>query len=258
MKAQAIVFPAPNQVEIQDYEVPALADHEVRIRTEFSGVSQGTEIWALTGQRPEIKFPTVPGYQGIGVIEEKGKAVPNYDLGQRVWFASNRLPDSFPPTWMGTHVSQAIVPATGNRAPLLVPFSDSSLLAPATLAALPAVSLRGLNMLRVQTGDLVVVMGQGLIGQGSAQWAKQRGAIVLATDVVAGRLERTREAQSADHTVNVQSEDLPQAVRAIKASGADIVIETTGRADQFAPAIDLFARTRAAAFAGLVPAAYHL
>ena len=93
-------------------------------------------------------------------------------------------------------------------------------------------------MLDIHYGDLVVVTGQGLIGQGSAQLAKAAGAVVVATDMHAPRLELSRKF-SADVTVNVKEEDLGKIVRGLREKGADAVIETTGRSDQFAPCIDL-------------------
>ncbi len=236
MKAQAIVFPTVNEVEVQSYEVPALGEGELRIRTEHSGVSQGTEIWALIGQRPEIKFPTVPGYQSVGVIEEIGAGATGYEIGQRVMFATSRLADEFPKTWMGAHVGQALVPARGDKAPLILPTGCDPIAA--ALSALPAVSLRGINMLDVKIGDLVVVTGQGLIGQGSAQLARLRGATVVVADINTPRLALSRQT-GADYAVNVTKENLGEVVRKIKPAGADVIIETTGRAEQFAPCIEL-------------------
>lgn len=245
MKARAIVFPRPHEVEIQEVDLPALRANEVRVRTEFSGVSQGTEIWALTDRRQEISFPTVPGYQAVGCIEALGDDVARgskYFEGQRVLFRTSRLPEGFPPTWMGTHISHATVAALGkpgdhgDGAPIPIP--DDVDAASASLAALPAVSLRGLEMLHINIGDLVVVNGQGLIGQGSAQLARLRGATVVVADISQPRLELSRRA-GADVTVNVREQNLGEVVRSIRPKGADVVIETTGRSDQFAPAIDL-------------------
>jgi len=109
MIGQALVFPEANRAEVQAYDVPELRLDEMRVRTEYSGVSQGTEMWAYAGKRPELKFPTVPGYQSVGVIEEIGPEVRGFTPGQRVLFLSSRLPDSLPPTWMGAHVSHALV-----------------------------------------------------------------------------------------------------------------------------------------------------
>lgn len=236
MQTQAIVFPATNQVEVRSYALPALSPDELLVKTEYSGVSQGTELLALTGQRRELAFPTVPGYQSVGVIEQVGSEVTEFRAGERVWFSSSRLPCELPPTWMGAHVSHALVAGTGERAPLRVPDSCDGV--EAAVAALPAVSLRGVKMLHIGLGDLVVVTGQGLIGQGSAQLARARGATVVVSDVSEERLQLSR-ATGADEIVNVRERDLNEVVRQIKPGGADIVIETTGRAQQFASCIEL-------------------
>lgn len=93
-------------------------------------------------------------------------------------------------------------------------------------------------MVDVAIGDLVVVTGQGLIGAASAQFAKLRGAIVVATDMNPARLKLSK-AHSADVVVNPKDQNLGEVVRSIKPKGADVVIETTGRSDQFAPCVDL-------------------
>lgn len=241
LTSHAIVFPAEGRVELQKYEIGEPCAGELLVRTEFSGVSQGTELWALTGRRPELSFPTVPGYQSVGVIERLGPSgADSFAAGQRVLFNTSRLPKNGPSTetWMGGHVSRAIVPVGRPDAKHPVIVRDGVDPIAASTAYLPAVSLRGIRMVDIGVGDLVVVTGQGLIGQASAQLAKLRGAIVIATDTNPFRLEIGRQ-QSADIVVNPGEQDLGKIVRDIKPAGADAVIETTGRSDQFAPCVEL-------------------
>lgn len=231
MKARAIVFPRQDEVEIGWHHLPELRPNEMLVRTEFSGVSQGTEIWAFTGRRPEIKFPTVPGYQAVGIVEAIGREVTQFQVGQRVKFKSCRLPDNYPPTWMGAHASHSVVSEA-------TPVPDGVDPVEAALASLPAVCYRGINMLNIRIGDLVVVTGQGLIGQGSAQLARLRGATVIATDINPMRLELSRK-YSSDIAINPKDRDPAQVIRTIKPGGADVVIETTGRSDMFAECINM-------------------
>lgn len=230
---KAIVFPEANKVEIQEFPLPDLRAGELLVKTEVSGVSQGTELWALTARRPELKFPTVPGYQGIGTIEAVGEGVQKFTPGQKVLFIASRVPDATTPTWMGTHMSHCLV-AQDKAIPLPEGIDPIG----AVLAPLPAVSLRGLKMLTVNIGDLVVVTGQGLIGQASAQLARLRGATVIASDANPKRLELSRQ-YSADLVVDVRTENLADAVKKVKPGGADVIIETTGRSDMFAPTMNL-------------------
>ncbi len=240
-KAQAIVMTDIKSVAVETIDVPELGPDDVLVRTEYSGVSQGTELWALLGRRPELQFPTVPGYQSIGIVEELGSSVRGIELGRRVHFNNARLPKQFPPTWMGAHISHAIVRATvpgSEHTHTIVPVPATVDPVAAAVSSLAAVSLRGLNMLRVEVGNLVVVNGQGMIGQGSAQLARLRGATVVASDMNPARL-RISAACSADIVVDTREQTLAEVVKELRPSGADVVIDTTGRSDQFAPCIDL-------------------
>ena len=81
MKTHAVVFPEPKRVEVREMDVPDVAPEQVGIRTTFSGISQGTERWALTGRYGHYDvdysayFPCSPGYQAAGVVEEVGSDV---------------------------------------------------------------------------------------------------------------------------------------------------------------------------------------
>lgn len=232
----AIVFAAPNTVELRDYTPPSLRENELLIRTEYSGVSQGTELWALTGKRRELAFPTVPGYQGVGLVERVGPGVTGFAKGQRVLYHTSRLPEHFTETWMGGHVSHVVSPVVGDPPPRVVPEGVDP--RAAALAAMPAVSLRGVDMLDIGPNDVVVVTGLGLIGQAAAMLARLRGAIVIASDLHPRRLALA-ETRSADIVVDARSGELGKTVRNLRPQGADIVIDTTGRSDMFAPCVDL-------------------
>ncbi len=232
-RAKVIVFPKPFQVSIEYYELPEIRPGEILIETEFSGISQGTELWAYEGLRPELKFPTVPGYQSIGKVREVSGECGDIQVGQRVMAKSNRLPETFPETWMGAHSSLIITKASE-----VIAVAEECDPAAAAISALAAVSLRGLRMIDIEIGDSVVVIGQGLIGQASAQLARLRGGVVIATDVVASRLALS-QAHSSDVTINSATQNLGEVVREICPGGVDTVVETTGRSDMFPAAADL-------------------
>lgn len=232
----AIVFPAENEIEVQDYVPPAIRADELLVRTQYSAISQGTEIWALTGKRVELKFPTIPGYQSVGVIEKVGTQTKGFEVGQRILWHHSRLPDSWSDTWMGAHVSHATVGTGGDPPPRIIPDEVDSI--SAAIAPMAAVTLRGADMLNYPIDSLVVVMGQGLIGQTAAQLAKLRGATVIASDLSDTRLELSGK-YSADIAINPRRENLGQRVRSLRPGGADVVIDTTGRSEAFAEAIDL-------------------
>ncbi len=236
MTDRALVFPAVNEVEFVDVTPPKLQAGEIRVQVEIAGVSQGTEIWALIGRRKELAFPTIPGYQAVGIIEDLAPDVQGFNRGDRVVLHRGRVPEGYPETWMGTHQSTVVTPVAGDPPVRLVPDGVTS--AEAALCAMVGVSLRGVQKLEVPLGATAVVLGQGLIGQAAAQLLKARGAYVIAADLSPTRLALSAK-HSADVAVDPRKTSLKELVQKRNPQGADIVCDTTGRAGDFANWIDL-------------------
>jgi len=74
-----------------------------------------------------------------------------------------------------------------------------------SLFHMAGVSRHGVRLTKVQEGDLVVVIGLGMIGQMSAQDARRVGARVIATDLIPARVELASE-HSADRAVDANAE----------------------------------------------------
>jgi 2-desacetyl-2-hydroxyethyl bacteriochlorophyllide A dehydrogenase len=116
-----------------------------------------------------------------------------------------------------------------------------------------AVGRHGVRLSEVRTGEIVVVIGQGMIGQMSAQAARGRGARVIASDVLPERLEISAKT-SADLVVNARRESLFQVVsREIGGAGADVVIDTTGINTMFGQALQLIRREGRICLQGYYP-----
>ncbi|MGH9388403.1 MAG: oxidoreductase, partial [Vicinamibacteria bacterium] len=69
MKARVLYFQAPRRIEIRDEDVSEPGEGEVRIETELSGISAGTELLLYRGQvsRGTIldeSLPSLPGTVG--------------------------------------------------------------------------------------------------------------------------------------------------------------------------------------------------
>ena len=75
MKVRMVVFPEPNRAEMREGELPALQEDEILVKVLYSGVSVGTERWILTNKIEGTKYPLVPGYQNVGIVEEVGNKV---------------------------------------------------------------------------------------------------------------------------------------------------------------------------------------
>jgi 3-hydroxyethyl bacteriochlorophyllide a dehydrogenase len=231
MKAPAVVFVEPGRMEIREMELPEPGPGQIGIRTVFSGISQGTERWALLGRYYRFSedvpghYPCSPGYQAAGVVDVVGSDVQGFVPGDHVFTMGTHFVDpdhKYAGPMQGSHAGYLVADAAA--AWKVAPEVD---LAAASLFHMAGVSRSGVRITKIKEGDLVALIGLGMIGQMSAQAARRAGARVIATDLIASRCELAA-AHSADRVVDGSTGSLEDAVREEKPGGADVVIETTG------------------------------
>ena len=210
-----LTIPTYGEVELRSVVVPPPGTNEILIKTEFSGVSVGTEMAGAYG-RNKIwgELPFTPGYQGVGRIIEFGEMTETHDfkIGDLVAYFSVK----------GTHRSLTIAPlARTHRVP------EGALSKYVGLFVQPCVAANAINKGEVKSGDKVLVIGQGMIGQSTAYLAKMRGAHTVATDVSQQRLASSREfcAHEVFDTTDTPCSELVMASHPL---GFDVAIESTG------------------------------
>jgi 3-hydroxyethyl bacteriochlorophyllide a dehydrogenase len=230
MRSSAIVFTAPRCTGLAEIELPEPGAEDLVVRTTVSGVSVGTERWALLGRRSEMRFPLVPGYLGVGVVE---RGTAEFPAGERVFFTNARLTEPYAShSWMSTHLARAIVAPTSARdwPPYVckVPAAVDDI--SAVMTGMAAVAVQGADMLRVTPSDRAVVLGLGVIGQCAAQVLRARGARVTGADLDPARVELAR-AHSCGAAVPLAPGPLaPQLAGVMPDGGFDIVVDTTSAA----------------------------
>lgn len=256
MKAPAVVFVEPHRVEIRQMELPPVGAGQVGVRTVFSGVSQGTERWVLTGRYGHYDhdyssyYPCTPGYQAAGVVDRVGPDVAGLSVGDHVFTTGTRFADPdhrYPGPCRGSHAGYLVAQATD-----VWRLDPTVGLAGASLFHMAGVSRHGVRLTKVAAGELVVVVGLGMIGQMAAQAARQLGARVIATDMITSRGEAAT-LWSADRVVDGGRESLEDAVRSERPAGADVVIDTSGNGGLFPRWVDLIRREGRIALQGYYP-----
>ena len=242
MKSKAIVFAGVRDVEIwDDVEIPPPGPAEVLVRTELTGISVGTDGWMLLGRYPGVqeRYPYIYGYQRVGIVEETGSEVCDLKVGDRVFVGTGlsggtrMARDGRLAGRAGAYTAYGCCTQEGAiKIPEGVASED------AAMTALVAVPMVGRNLTGVAPGDLVVVLGQGMIGQMAAQLCRIRGARVIGVDVLDQRVELSRN-YSADIAVNSAAEDLVPIVHQAQEVGADVVFDCTGRSDLFSLCMEI-------------------
>lgn len=241
MNSPAIVFTAPRTATLAEIALPEPARDELVVRTAISAVSVGTERWALLARRPEMRFPHIPGYLGVGVVE---RAAAHFKAGDRVFFTNTRLPEPYASnSWMSTHLGRAIVPTViaDDWPPYVCRIPDDIDDVSAAMTGLAAVAVQGADMLRIAGRPNVLVLGQGVIGQCAAQVLRAKGARVTGVDLDAGRVQLAQE-HSADMAIALAPGPIaPQLAAIMPKDGFDIVVDTTSAASVLQQLHDLVA-----------------
>src|SRR5208283_4971626 len=148
---------------------------------------------AIQAVRSRLDQPQSPGYSSAGTVIAVGDGVTDLQPGDRVACAG---------AGFAVHAEVACVPRllvglipTRNAAEE-VPFDE------AAFATLGAVALHGIRTAEVKLGDLVAVIGLGLLGQLTLQLLKAAGCRVLGMDINPSRAELAAHLGAAAVTVS--------------------------------------------------------
>jgi len=210
---KALVVPELNRAEIQDRPVPKPGEGDVLFRVHYSGVSVGTEMWLATGKIDYYqKPPFVAGYQACGEVVEVGAKVTGFVPGD---FVAAFVFD-------GSHAEYAKSPAG-----FVHKINDRSIARQASMFVQPSVAANALNQANVNTGESVLIIGQGLIGQATAMLARLRGAFVAASDIAPARLDFAKR-YCADWVIDSTKGPVAEQIKPRFPNGFDVVIESTG------------------------------
>lgn len=165
----AVVCTSPRQVDVQRIGLPELTDTDVLVSTLASGVSTGTDRWAMQGRFgwAVLEPPFVPGYQRAGVIEAVGADVHTVTVGQLVVATNSRDFVGARAAW-GAHTGLGVCRAAD--------VYDATGIDPQRAAFL-VVAQVGVNAASriTLTGGPVTVYGDGVIGTSAALAARERG-----------------------------------------------------------------------------------
>jgi L-iditol 2-dehydrogenase len=250
---KSVIFAAPNDVQIEDVEIPKIGKDDVLIKIEAAAICNMTDMHFLKGEIPGIKYPLPPGKPGhecSGVIVETGKNVNSLSVGDRVVpgplyalpcgicsycikgmqeLCEKPLEDDF------AYAEYLKVPAK-----YCYPLADNVSFEEGALIDLLACALHGAYRASFSMGMSVVLIGQGPAGLLLTQLAKLAGAsVVITADVDNSRLELSKKL-GADFTINVSEENLTKKVLDLTGlKGCDISVDAVGKPTVASQAIEV-------------------
>ncbi|KUO93638.1 MAG: alcohol dehydrogenase [Vulcanisaeta sp. CIS_19] len=239
---RAVVFETPGieNLKIMGMPKPKPGPGEVLVRVKYAGVNP-VDYFTINNKnvRP---IPHIPGAEFSGVIEEVGPGVGGVNVGDEV-VIYNRLFDGtcryclmgheelcvnsglIGVVTQGGFAEYAVVPTTNA---LKVP-KGVSLDEAATLPVGALTAWHMLNRAEVHPGEVVAVFGAtGNVGSYAIQFAKLRGAIVVAVSRRADRVRQALMELGADYVVT--PDEVKQVINELSEGlGADVVVDAVGQ-----------------------------
>ena len=253
---KAAVYRGINDVRLEEVPVPEIGRGEILVRVHTCGIC-GTDLKKIsTGSH---SAPRIFGHETSGTVAKVGEGVREYAVGDRVmvfhhipcqecYYCRNKTfaqcamykkvgcTAGFEPSGGGfseyVRVMDWIVQKGTVRIPDGISFEQACFVEPVNTC------MKGIETLRLEPEETVLVMGQGPIGLILAVLAKRAGARVITSDLYPARLTIAKSFD-LNLTIDASKADAGQTVRGItEGRGADAVILAVGGSGLIRPAMD--------------------
>lgn len=242
---RAAVYRGVNDVHVETVPVPAIGPGEVLVKIHTCGIC-GTDLKKIhTGSH---SAPRIFGHEMAGTIVNVGEGVSGFKVGDRV-MAYHHIPcgecfycrkqtfaqcetykkvgctAGFEPSGGGfaeyIRVMDWIVRRGLVRIPEDVPFEQASFIEPVNTC------YKAVDLLKLQSDETVLVIGQGPIGILLAVLARRTGATVLTSDLYPER-HAIAAKFGLDHPLNAQGDVVAASKAATEGRGADVALVAVG------------------------------
>lgn len=265
---KAAVLHAPNDMRLQSVADPVLQQGDMLLRMRAATIC-GTDVRIFRGRKTRgVRYPSILGHEFVGeVVETGGNA--GWSDGDLVCVCPAMACGQCGPCRNGVSNLCASLVAYGYeldggfaeliRVPRSAVIEGNVMRLPAgldpVLAALAeplACVINGQDLIGINSGETVVVLGTGPIGLLHIMLARNRGAAMVVAGQRSLHRREAARAAGADMAIDPQAEDMAARVRdATGGRGADVVIVAAGSADLANLAMRLVRpRGRVSLFAG--------
>jgi threonine dehydrogenase-like Zn-dependent dehydrogenase len=166
--AKVLFTDKEKKVVIEDVELAATGENQVRVKTAYSYISAGTELTML--QMGNVNMVREVGHQQLGYtlsgyVSEVGTNVTHIKVGDPVACVGQGA----------FHADEVLVAKN-----LVIPVPEGCPIREAAMSAMGCFALEGIRKAELEFGENVLVIGGGLMGQFASQYAAMfAGKVIL-------------------------------------------------------------------------------
>jgi threonine dehydrogenase-like Zn-dependent dehydrogenase len=246
---KALFLTQVGKSEVFEIDKPIPKSGEVLLKVEMGGFCGG-DMNGFKGLFPLQEYPNILGHEVGAVIEELGEDVPSHlRIGSKVTLYPYLACGTCVACRKGRPNACKTNKTMGVRRPgamtrfVCAPWqdlfvSDQLSVRELALAEPLTVGFHAIARGRVDSQDIVAVLGCGIVGLGAVAAAVNRHATVIAIDLDDAKLEIARKI-GVLNTINPSKEDLHQRLQEItNGDGPDVIIEAVGSPSTYRSAVE--------------------
>jgi len=246
---KALFLTQVGKSEVFEIDKPIPKSGEVLLKVEMVGFCGG-DMNGFKGLFPLQEYPNILGHEVGAVIEELGADVPSHlRIGSKVTLYPYLACGTCVACRKGRPNACKTNKTMGVRRPgamtrfVCAPWqdlfvSDQLSIRELALAEPLTVGFHAVARGRVDSKDIVAVLGCGIVGLGAVAAAVNRHATVIAIDLDDAKLAIARKIGVAN-TINPSKEDLHQRLQEItNGDGPDVIIEAVGSPSTYRSAVE--------------------
>jgi L-gulonate 5-dehydrogenase len=257
---KAAIFDAPQEMRLADWATPEPGPDEVVIAVEAAGICAG-DLYIYSGKNPYTRYPVIGGHEICGRVVAAGKNVETDRTGLVVVEPFLSCGVCYPcrvgkPNCcanlqiIGVHrpggfAEYVLAPATHVHT---VPTGITPFIA--CFAEPITIGIHACQRGQISAGEYVLVLGCGPIGLAIIEVALNRGAHVVASDLLTSRLEIAQRLGA--QTIQADDALIEKALAQTSGEGAPVVVEATGNPKVMQSTVDLVAAGGRIVIVGLV------
>jgi len=235
---ETLVCVKPGTFKYEERNAPVLEPGHAIIKIKRIGIC-GTDLHAFEGIQPYFAYPRILGHELSGELVAFDNA-PGFKINERVTFipyfnCGHCVACNVGKTNCCVHIKVCGVHIDGGMAQyLMVPsyallhgngltFDELALVEPL------AISAHGVNRACIKPGEFTLIIGAGPIGLGTMEYARIKGATVIALDINETRLQFCKDKLHVPYTINARSANVAQQLSKItNGNMPTVVIDATG------------------------------
>jgi 2-desacetyl-2-hydroxyethyl bacteriochlorophyllide A dehydrogenase len=221
MKSTGLVVSEKGKVLLQEFELPDPRPGML-LEAAYSTLSPGTERNIVLGISPPLTLPVAIGYSMAARVKAVGPGVTQYRVGDAV-------------VTTGRHATYLLADER-----FVTPVPEGTDLEQAAFFNLAHTALYGVRQAKVDLGEAVAVIGQGVVGLIVARIAQLAGGLpVIAIDIDDKRLELSRKLGIQEVVNGTDSARLKGILAGLPGGGVPVVIEVTGARQPVEQALEI-------------------